>query len=500
VIRSAPPTIDELLALYAAGPDVMCGLVQDLFARLYDLEDRLVASDSRSVVLQQKVDELTARLNKDSHNSSKPPSSDVFKKPPKPPNLRGKSGKKSGGQPGHAGCTLEPVAKPDHFAVHAPETCASCGLSLDGAEVIDRDIHQVFDIPEPRLEVTAHQVLTCVCPQCKSLNRGQFPEFASQPTQYGPRFLGLLVYLHQYQLIPMARTQECFGDLFGHKPSEGTIATAVAKCAKQLTPVEKTIKGAIVKSEVVNFDETGMRVVKLLKWIHTASTASLTFYHSHSKRGRQAFTEAGILKEFRGTAVHDCLVSYIDNSLVCKHGLCNVHLLRELIAIWEDSHQTWTQRMSSLLRSLKRAKEKAQAAGQSELDAKLLQRYRRDYDRIVTRGLLKNPAPERTGKRGHPANGKVRSLLLRFEKHAEAVLRFATDFAVPFDNNLAERDLRMVKLRQKISGCFRSDNGAEDFCTIRGYISTLRKQCINVMDGLNSVFEGTPVQPSFEPA
>lgn len=494
------PTSEELFALYAEGPDAICNLVLDLCAAFDELQPQVAALVAANAELASKVQELSARLNKDSHNSSKPPSSDGYTKPPKPPNLRGKSEKKSGGQTGHAGCTLERVAKPDYHVVHAPKTCGSCGFSLEGVEVAVCDSHQVFDIPPPKLEVTQHEVVTCVCPHCLTLNQGQFPECASQPTQYGPRFLGLLAYLNQYQLIPMARTQECVGDLFGHQPSQGTIATAVAKCAQRLAPVEAAIKGAITASAVVNFDETGMRIAKKLHWIHTASTSSLTFYCSHNKRGRKAFNDIGILEEFKGIAVHDCLSSYLNQDYVCRHGLCNAHLLRELVGTWEDRRETWTQRMSSLLRSLKHTKEEAQAAGRNELDPKILQRYRRAYRRIVARGLLKNPAPERTGKRGHPANGKVRSLLLRFEQHEEAVLLFAIDFAVPFDNNLAERDLRMVKLKQKISGCFRSDDGATDFCTIRGYISTLRKQGVDIMNALSSVFSGNPVWPSLKPA
>jgi transposase len=274
----------------------------------------------------------------------------------------------------------------------------------------------------------------------------------------------------------------------------------VAACAQRLKPVEAAIKGAVTKADVAHFDETGMRVVKQLHWIHTASTPELTYYNHHPKRGRDAFTDSGIFKEFTGTAVHDCLISYLNPDYGCNHALCCAHLLREMLGLWEDTRQTWTQRMSALLRSLKRAKEPAQIAGHANLDIELLQRYRRAYGRVVARALLKNPAPKQTGKRGHPINGRTRSLLLRFEQHEDAVLRFAIDFAVPFDNNLAERDLRMVKLHQKISGCFRSEEGAKHFCTIRGYISTLRKQSLDIMAALVSVFAGNTIQPSLKPA
>jgi transposase len=490
------PTIEELFAMYAEGPDAICNLVLDLYTSFSELQNKVSTLGAVNVLLVSQVHDLNARLNKDSHNSSKPPSSDGYKKPPKPPNLRGKSGKKSGGQTGHAGCTLEPVAKPDHQVICAPKSCTSCGFSLEAAEVVGRDSRQEFDLPPLKLEVTEYEVVTCLCPQCNMINKGQFPTNVAQPTQYGPRFLGFLAYLNQYQLIPLARTQECVGDLFGHQPSQATVVSAVANCATLLKPVEKAIKKAIKDAGVVRFDETGIRVTALLKWIHTASTPLYTFYYCHEKRGREAFTDIGILEEFKGTAVHDCLASYHNPKFNCTHSLCNVHLLRELLGLWEDNRQTWTQRMCALLRGLKRAKEAAQASDQSALDPEILKCYRLAYRKIVVRGLIKNPAPERIGKRGRPANGKARSLLLRFEKHEDAVLRFASDFAVPFDNNMAERDLRMVKLRQKISGCFRTDHGSTDFCTIRGYISTLRKQGIDVMTSLYSVFAGTPVLPS----
>ena len=476
----------------------MCGLVQDLCASFGALQDEFASLVAVTTDLAKQVQDLKSRLAMDSHNSSKPPSSDGYKKPPKPQNLRSKSGRRSGGQKGHAGCTLEPVSKPDHHVLHAPKTCGSCGHSLDNAEVVGRDSRQVFDLPELKLEVTAHEVVSCVCPDCLALNRGYFPDSVMQPTQYGPRFLGVLTYLNQYQLIPLARTQECVGDLFGHQPSQATITNALANCAKWLEPVQTAVKTAIIESEVVDFDETGMRIAKLLQWVHTAGTLLLTFYYTHSKRGGEAFAEIGILKNFKGTAVHDCWSSYLNRDFVCRHALCNAHLLREMLGTWEDTHETWTQRMSSLLRSLKRAKESAQEAGQHQLDPQLLQRYRRVYRQIVARGLLKNPAPERTGNRGRPANGKTRSLLLRLDNHEEDVLRFAIDFAVPFDNNLAERDLRMVKLHQKISGCFRSEAGAKHFCTIRGYISTLRKQGIDVMSALCSGFAGDIVWPALK--
>ena len=253
-----------------------------------------------------------------------------------------------------------------------------------------------------------------------------------------------------------------------------------------------------MRAPVLHSDETGVRVQKQLQWIHVACTPTLTFYQPHAKRGREAFTAIGLLPHFAGTSVHDCLPAYHDPAYGCTHSLCNAHLLRELLGLYETTQQTWTQRMSTLLRSLKRAKEVAQSEGKSALDPVLLARYQRLYCRLVVRGLGQNPSPTRTQKRGRPANGACRSLLLRFQKREDEVLRFALDFAVPFDNNQAERDVRMIKVQQKVSGCFRSTEGADHFCRIRGYLSTLRKQGSGILSALRSVFMGNPIYPCLD--
>jgi transposase len=485
-------TRDEFQVLYDQGPDTLYALFQTLWARLTALEEQ-------NAQLSERVQELEARLAKDSHNSSKPPSSDAFNKPtPKPCNLRQKTDKHTGGQPGHPGHTLELVDNPDHTQVHAPTICAGCGGSLTDAPVLTKDRRQVFELPPLKLVVTEHQALSCVCPHCHTLNAGEFPEEVAQPTQYGPQMLGWCVYLSQYQLLPLARIQELLVDLFGKSPSQGTFTSAIAACSRRLEPVQTALKAALLRAPVLHSDETGVQVDKQLHWIHVACTSTLTFYSHQAKRGRKAFTAMGILPHFGGTSVHDSLVSYYDPTYTCTHSLCNAHLLRELLGLFETNHQTWTQRMSALLRSLKRAKESAELQGETALDPVLLLRYQTLYRRIVARGLAQNPAPTRTGKRGRPAHGVCLSLLLRLEQREDAVLRFALDFAVPFDNNQAERDLRMIKVQQKVSGCFRSTDGADHFCRIRGYISTLHKQGSGILNALRSVFMGDPIYPCFE--
>lgn len=480
----------KIIELCSSNPAAIVAIIGNLQAQVGLLESQVRQ-------LTDEVQELKNRLSKDSHNSSKPPSSDGFSRgTPAPRSLRPKTDRKTGAQPGHPGHGLEPVEKPDRTEYHTLETCKTCGGSL--YEPVGADRRQVFDVPPMRLSVTEHQALKYLCPHCHALHQAEFPAHVTQPTQYGPGILGLCVYLTQYQLLPFARAEQLLTDLFGQSPCEGTLALAHANCYDGLKSVEASIKDALLKAPVAHFDETGARVEKALHWLHVASTDRLTYYAHHKKRGREAMNEIDLLSRFTGISVHDYLASYRNPDYPCSHSLCNAHLLRELIGMWETTGQTWTQRMIALLRCLKRAKEVAQAAGQTELDPNLLARCSGMYRRIVHRALQKNPLPKPTGKRGRPAKGVVRCLLERLDTHEPEILRFASNFAVPFDNNQAERDLRMAKVREKVSGCFRSTAGADYFCRIRGYISTLRKQGLDVIKALRSVFMGDPMSPSLD--
>jgi transposase len=489
-------TREEFQILYDQGPDAVYEFIVALHSAMQAQIDALTT----------RVEELEARLNKDSHNSSKPPSSDsLAKKPSAPKSLREPTDRSTGGQPGHPGRTLQQVERPDQTHVHSLSVCRVCGHSLANAQVVGQQRRQVFDMPPLRLHVTEHQALLCQCPNCQTLTAGEFPAGVTQPVQYGPSILGLAVYLSEYQLLPLDRTEQLLLDLFGQGPSEGTLVEALARCYQTLAPVEAAIKEAIVQAPVVHFDETGIRVCKRLAWLHGASTRMLTWYAHHIKRGREAFQDLDVLPRFRGRSVHDALASYLWKDYPCSHALCNAHLLRELTGLWETFHQTWTQRLMSLLRYLKRAKERAQAAGRQALDASLLARSIALYHRVLDRGMRQNPVPEQTlsktgkRKRGRTFMGPSRSLLERLRTHEEAVLGFVTDFQVPFDNNLAERDLRMTKVRMKVSGCFRSTAGADYFCRIRGYISTLRKQGRDLLTGLRSTMAGEPIYPCLQP-
>lgn len=488
---------DEILSVYQAGPDALVAWVEQLLAAHADQLAQLLANQTQ---LEQQVQglttrllELEARLNTDSHNSHQPPSSDGPAKRPHPRSLRKRSGKKRGGQAGHPGVTRCLVDDPDLIVEHVPTVCAGCGAGLEAAPEIGRERRQVIEIPKPQPEVIEHQAVRRACPVCQTVTAGSFPSEVSQPVQYGPRAKAAAVYLQTYQLLPYERTVEALGDLFGVTPSEGTLASAHAAAYTQLEPVEQAIGVALQQAEVVHVDETGQRVAGRTEWVHVISTALLTFYAHHAKRGRKAINAIGLLLDCAGRRVHDAWAPYL--KLPGGYALCNAHLLRELIGLHEDTGQAWAQQLITLLLNMKTAVAAAHAAGHSALPARQRAGFEAAYTRFVNAGLGANPPPPPTDKRGRPKQTPARNLLDRLVTHRGAILTFLHDFRVPFDNNQAERDLRMLKVKGKVSGGFRSPAGADQFCRIRGYISTLRKQGYSVLDGLTSVFAGQPFMP-----
>jgi transposase len=475
---------EEILKVYEAGPDAVVALVEQLLA----------AHQAQVAKLTARIERLEARLNQDSHNSHKPPSSDGPAKLPPRRSRRQRRGKKSGGQVGHSGATLRQVEKPDLVVAHRPGRCSQCQADLTSAPVVGQERRQVVDLPPTRPQVTEHQALRVCCPQCQTITAGPFPSEATQPVQYGPRVKALAVYLQTYQHLPFERTQEYFVDVHQLHLSEGSLATAQATCAAALVPVENAIRAGVTQAAVAHFDETGLRVAAHGHWLHVASTAQLTYYAVHAKRGRSAMDAMGILPAFRGIAVHDALSGYFPYP--CGHSLCNAHLLRDLTAVSELTRQRWPARLADLLLQIKAAVARAVAKGQTHLSPRRLKDFTAQYDRLVQSGLRANPPPPPTGRVGRPQQGPIRSVLLRLKKHAAAVLAFMRDFRVPFDNNQAERDVRMVKVKQKVSGGFRSLAGAHTFCRIRGYLATMRKQGHNALAVLTSVFNGQPTWPT----
>lgn len=489
-------TQPEAEAIYDAGKETVVRVLLDLSGKVDQLTVDFSALKAENAALRERVKTLEEQIAKNSHNSHKPPSSDGLAKP-KPKSLRKPSGRPSGGQPGHPGSTLRMVEKPDRTVRHAVDRCADCGRSLNNQAPNHVERRQVFDLPEPKLEVTEHQVEVKTC-ACGCVNRAAFPPEAAAPVQYGPRIKSAGVYLKEYQLLPFDRVSEIMRDLFACQSfSEGTLANFNADCSRRLEPVDAIIRQQVADSAVAGFDETGMRAVGSLHWLHTASTKFLTWYYAHKRRGREAMDAAGILADYQGCAVHDFWKPYLNYD--SRHALCNAHLLRELIFLWEEQEQKWAQAMIDHLLAIKDATDKARATGLNSLPASDQKRFFKSYQRIVEEGYAQNPvtnAPTVPKRRGRRKQSKARNLLDRFRDHHAGILAFMSDFAIPFDNNQSERDLRMMKLKQKISGTFRSFTALENFCRIRGYVSTARKNGLNALDALFGVFTGNPFVPT----
>jgi len=450
------------------------------------------------LALVERIEKLEDQLAKNSSNSGKPPSSDGYEKPA-PKSRRKRSGKKSGGQVGHAGHTLEMVGKPDKVEPHTVNCCAHCQTSLRKEKAVKTERRQVFDLPEVRLEVTEHQAEVKVCPKCQQTTTGNFPPEVSQPTQYGKKIKSQMAYFHEYQLLPLKRTQESFKDLYGQSVAEGTIVAACKELAAKVKPANEAIKKHLTYEEdVACFDETGLRIQGALHWLHVTCTRLLTYYEAHKKRGKVAMDAIGILPNFTGRAIHDGLKAYFQYPQL-QHGLCNEHHSRELDFLEERYPQKWVTELSDLMLEIKTAVDKAKKKSKTKLSSGALADFSTRYDALLTRGLKKNPLSkaEDIPRRGRPKQSVAKNLLDRLRDHKDAVLAFMYDFNVPFDNNQAERDVRMMKVKQKISGCFRSDHGPKTFCAIRGYISTARKNDQPVLDVLHAAFDGRPYIPAF---
>ena len=463
-----------------------------LQSRVARLTEGLSEMQGENYRLRRRLGELERLITKDSRNSSRPPSTDVpWTKRTR--NLRRPSGNKPGGQAGHAGHTRPLAQRPTRLVRHRPAQCHHCQESLADAESADTERRQVIDIVPARLRVTEHRVEALRCPRCQRTTKVGFPAGVRAPVQYGPGVQARALYLHDYQLLPYARTVEAMRELFGCTLSAGTLANLVAGCADGLVETELKIKRRLRRSGVIHADETGMRIGKRLQYVHVASTPSLTHYAAAAHRGYTAMDEINVLPAYRGTCVHDGLLSY-SHYTQCRHALCRVHLLRELTYFEELGADTkkWAEPLKALLLEMKAEVDRERDSGGTRLSETVLIEYRTRYARLVAEGQAAQPPP------GLPAQvcKQARNLLLRLEHRRKEVLLFLTDFAVPFDNNQAERDLRMVKLQQKTSGCFRSQEGAHRFCRIRSYLSTMRKQGRGVLQALDGAGRGKPLSLS----
>ena len=459
----------------------------ELIRELWPLRALVRQLSEQVVALTVKVTELEGRLAKNSRNSSKPPSSDGLRPQPKSQRKAGQN--PTGGQKGHIGHTLKKVAEVDHVESHAPPShCDACQRRLSDTVIIET--RQVFDIPLLHHEVTEHQVLQAQC-ACGKVHRGTFPATITAPVQYGPRIKAAVVHLTHHHMMPVARTGNLVGDLFGLPLSDATILAIQEDARALLAPTVMAMGESLKDVPVAHADETGMRVAGKIRWLHVLATTTLTWMGAHANRGKKAFDAFGLLSVFAGTLIHDGWKSYRD--LNCTHGLCNAHHLRELTYVVEELEQAWAQPLIDLL--LAAHQEVATTGG--PLGAERIGYYRSAHARILDEGATANPRAPPSGKRGRTRQSKALNLIDRLRVHADDVWRFMTDHHVPFSNNIAEQAVRMPKVKQKISGGFRTHAGLDTFCTIRSYLATLHKQGENLFLALTLTFQGSPPHPRF---
>jgi transposase len=477
--------------IYASGKAAVIAKLLEFSSELETLKRIIVALESR-------IQQLENQLAKDSHNSSKPPSSDGYKKQNRTKSQRSQSHRNVGGQQGHQGHTLEMVDNPDHVEIcQLEQQQCDCGRSLPDKKATGYERRQVIDIPPVKLEVTEYQAEIIDC-GCGIRHIAPFPDGVNAPVQYGARLKSQIIYLMNYQFIPYDRLSEFVEDWYGQKISLGTVFNYNETCYHHLAAAEQQIKQNIIQSKVVGFDESGAAVNGRNCWIHSSSTADYCYYACHDKRGKQAMDAIGILPQFTGTAVHDHWKCYF--KFGCDHALCNSHHLRELQYLSERYGQPWSSNMKKLLLEIKAAVDTAKELNGNCLANSVLKSFEHRYQQILFDGYAANPPPKvehanRTSagtgrKRGRVKQSEPLNCLDRLKNYSKETLAFMYDFDVPFDNNLSERDIRMMKLRLKISGTFRSKLGADMFCRIRGFITTAKKQGINVLEAIEGVWMG----------
>jgi transposase len=431
--------------------------------------------------LEFRVKELESQLHQNSRNSNYPSSKDKYK--PKPAFPRSQGGK-IGGKPGHDGGTLKMVSAPDVVKRYTPEVCTRCG-QIHGVEpLIVRGRRQVFDIPPPRIEVTEHQVLDWVCSGCQALNQGQFPQDVCSNTQYGLRLVAMSALFNNGYNIPRNKVQSIFSDLYGVSLNEQTLQAQNELTYACLADDEEHIKAKLLQSKVVHYDETGFYVGKSRLWEHVASNEHYTAFFVHPKRGAAAHeTDMSVLPSFQNWAVHDCWSTYF-NFTGCQHAVCGAHLLRELTGLIESGSK-WAQHFHAFLLNLYERSNKGKAAIPKKERFAIL----REYHKLLKQADKEEPQPIQK-PRGKPKNTKGRNLFDRLTKHQDAVLAFAFYKEVPFTNNQAERDIRPTKTKMKVSGCFRTQYGAEIYARIQSFISTVRKLQFNPFNELYTALSG----------
>ncbi len=453
--------------------------IETLSNQLKELEVEIAVLRNENSALRNEVAELKARLSTNSNNSHKPPSSDGYTKKPAFPRTKGG---KRGGQTGHKGRTLQQMKNPDEVVVCAPQSC-TCGRDFTPEDLVMTERRQVFELPKPQLKTIEYQLHRATCPDCGQVHVADAPDDVNAPTQYGSNAKAMAVMLNVHHKIPLKRVQLLFGDLYGHSMNESTLYSASQKCYDLLESSEQIIKSRISSSSICHADETGQRVDGRLMWLHTAGNQSATYLFVDEKRGISAIEGSkSALKEFAGWLIHDCWGSYFNLNHV-KHALCGAHILRELTWLIDNKNSQWAQQFKSFLLKVKELP--------YEDRVKRRQWILTTYDATIALALQEEPPPYKDpNKKGRKKRTKGRNLAERLEKRKEAVLAFAFKQEVPFTNNLAERDVRHVKIKQKVSTSFRTMRGAEIYARIEGFISTARKQNRNIFQELCDTFVG----------
>jgi transposase len=508
VIRLFEQTFGTLALYGPPEPDFQQRTIEAQSAEIDLLQARLLRLEAEVTRLRYHNRQLVSQIAqtqgvpiKDSHNSHRPPSTDRLKRTR---SLRQPSGRRPGGQVGHQGETRRLVPHPDQLWRHSPATCHHCHSSLASAPAVSTERRQVWDLPPVKLQVVEHQAEVRWCVHCGRQTKGEFPDEVRSRVQYGQRVRAWAVYLVSYQLLPYRRAAELLSDLCGCRLSGATIKRGIDECADKLSATAAQIKRALKRARVIHVDETGLRVSGRGQYVHVASTGTLTSYQCDPQRGKGAVERVGVLLGYRGTCVHDAHTAYTAFT-TCRHALCGAHLLRELnyFAEASEEHKQWAVPIKELLLEMKRAVEEERAAGARQMAAQRVRRFGERFDELVKVGrkmVSKEPSradPENVEARDEARDAVIkreaRSFVGRLERRRAEVLRFVEDFEVPFDNNQAERDLRMIKLQQKVSGCFRTEEGAERFCRIRSYLSTMRKRGQNVLKVIEGAVEGCPL-------
>ena len=432
--------------------------------------------------LTARVEELEAKLNTNSGNSSKPPSQDGYGKPA-PKSLREPSGKKPGGQKGHEGNGLRLEREPDETIEHNAEVCQKCGTSLRDADCVCVATSNVIDF-EIEVKIVSHKQMETVCPNCGSKNKGEMPKEASHSMVYGAGLRAFVVMLTNYVCVGMKKISNILADVFGICISTGTIKNINSSFAQNSGPILREIKERAVSSPIINADESGMNVNGANWWVHNASTPELTYMTAHQKRGVDGIDDNGVLSDYVGVVVHDFWSPYFKYT-DCAHAMCCAHLLRELNWVHENTDYTWAAEMRTLLCKMKIVKEDYLQAEKLELSRYYVTKFAREYAEIVALGELESPRIK-----GQTKQSKSRNLLERFIGYKDEITLFAHDFNVPFDNNQAERDIRNAKVKQKVSGLFRSESGIKNFAGTSSVIGTAKKQGLSVFKTLKDIVTG----------